>query len=98
MFVQITFLGVFVSATEQRALEWFFFCVNSEMIEQIMPFLEKFSTIIKVARKKLGPPIGFQIEVLVVSVVCGAWDMHIFMEKLATNFVSFQYFYLRALL
>jgi len=56
-----------------RALEWLLFRMNSQMIEQIMPFLKLFTAVRMITHKKLGPPIGLRVVKLEVSIILQFW-------------------------
>ena len=63
MFVKIAFLSERLAASEDRANKGFFLSMRSQVVEQIMPFLEASAASFELAQKYLCPSLTFRLEV-----------------------------------
>ena len=61
MFLLVRYLVEYKVTSVHRALKWLLSCVDSEMIEKIMPFSEYFSTVRIIAGKNIRAPSCLRI-------------------------------------
>ena len=61
MFLLVRYLVEYKVTSVHRALKWLLSCVDSEMIEKIMPFSEYFSTVGIIAGKNIWAPSCLRI-------------------------------------
>ena len=73
MFVQVTLLSEVPGAVADRTSKWLLILVNSQMVEEIVPFAELLLAAVDVADEHLGPTTCLRAEVLHKPKLAGFW-------------------------
>ena len=87
--LQVSSLGEYGGATGKATGIWFVVCVNSEVIEEIVPLIENLVAVLVITKHLLGCQLGLKTLILKDNEIVHLRDFLLYLDLVQVEFISF---------